>query len=169
MLILAVTSVWQIVRFGRYTNLAGGIRSEERDLRVESEALGQRMVELQARLDRPEAAAKLTEIGFLNALINRKSFSWTRVLASLERVAPLGESVHLVSFRPTITANGPVQMQIDLRGRSLTDITRLVDALEASSEFADVVMSVEQRVQPTPMSDVNVSLTVNYFPEKILP
>ncbi len=166
MVILGAVSVWQVVSFTRYTSLAGGIRGGEQDLRVETEALGQRLAALQARLDRPEATAKLSEIGFLNSLITRKSLSWTRVFASLETLVP--DTVHLLSLRPAIARDGSLQVQIDVRGRSIGDVTQFVDALEESPVFADVVLSIEQRVDPEPMSDVNVSLTVTYFPETIL-
>jgi Tfp pilus assembly protein PilN len=163
--ILGVVSVWQVARFYRYTAQSGGIRGEEQDLRVESEALRQRLSELQARLDRPEAAAKLSEIGFLNGLIVRKSLSWTRVFASLEDIVPA--SVHLISLRPSVAAEGTVEMEIDVRGRSLRDVTGFVDALEESSAFADVIMSIEQKRDPDPESDVEASLSVTYFPEKV--
>lgn len=165
LVILGVVSVWQVVRFFRYTTLAAGIRGEEQNLRVESEVFRQRLAELQARLDRPDSAAKLSEIGFLNGLIARKSLSWTRVFATLENMVPA--SVHLLSLRPSIAADGTVEMQIDVRGRSIADVTRFVDALEESPAFADVILSIEQKRDPVPDSDVDVSLTVTYFPEKI--
>jgi Tfp pilus assembly protein PilN len=167
MVVVAAISIWQVVRFARFTTLASGIRGEEQALSVEAAALGQRLSELQARLDRPEATAKLSEIGFLNNLIARKHFSWTRVFSHLESIVP--DRVHLISLRPTVGTDATVQIQIDVRGRSIADVTEFVDALETSPEFADVVLSVEQKLEPTPGADVNVSLTVQYFPEKILP
>ena len=58
-----------------------------------------RYAELESRLDRPEAAAKLTEIGFINRLIARKELSWTRLFANLEELVP--NTVHLVSLTPS--------------------------------------------------------------------
>ena len=49
-------------------------RQREQTRASKSEALGRRLAELEADLNRPEAAAKLSEIEFLNDLIARKSF-----------------------------------------------------------------------------------------------
>src|SRR6266853_565643 len=83
LVVLVVVSSWQAVGFVRYSKLARSIRTEEQDTRVEAEALGKRVADLESRLDRPEATAKLNEIGFLNHLIQRRSFSWTRLFAVL--------------------------------------------------------------------------------------
>ncbi len=165
--VIGGVSIWQVVSFSRYTSLAAGIRGGEQELRVETEALGERLTGLQARLDRPEATAKLNEIGFLNNLIARRSLSWTRVFASLESLVP--DTVHLLSLRPAFAPDGSLQVQIDVRGRSIAEVTGFVDALEESPAFADVVLSIERKLDDAPISDVNVSLTVTYFPEKPLP
>ena len=49
-------------------------------------------------LNRPENRNTRDESQFLNELIERKSFSWTRVLENLEKVMP--PRVHLVSISP---------------------------------------------------------------------
>src|SRR5580693_6052816 len=76
LVVLVVVSAWQGVGYRRYSKLARSIRAREQDTRVEAEALGKRVDDLESRLDRPEATAKLAEIGFLNHLIQRKNFSW---------------------------------------------------------------------------------------------
>src|SRR4051794_29630239 len=98
--ILVVISAWQAYGFVQYSSLAGPIRSDERSASAEAEALGKRVAELGSRLDRPEAAAKLSEIGFLNQLIARKDISWARLFANLEDMVP--QSVRLVSLRPSV-------------------------------------------------------------------
>src|SRR5438132_14265043 len=49
-------------------------------------------------LNRPENRATRDDSQFLHELIERKTFSWTRVLEGLERVMPA--RVHLVSSHP---------------------------------------------------------------------
>src|SRR5438094_926408 len=78
LVVLIGLSAWQAVGFARYSRLGRSIRGEEQETRVEADSLGQRVAELGSRLDRPESTAKLNEIGFLNHLILRKNFSWTR-------------------------------------------------------------------------------------------
>ena len=163
LVILVVLTVWQAYGFMRYSALAEEIRDSERNARVESEVLGRRLAELEADLNRPEAAAKLSEIEFLNDLIARKSFSWTQVFANLENLVP--DTVHLTSLRPQISDTG-VLMSIDVRGRNIDAISEFIEALEQSPAFENVIVSIEEKRNPTGSSDVDVSLTASYFPEK---
>src|SRR5215470_7211434 len=57
-----------------------------------------RRAEAEAFLNRPENRSTRDESQFLNDLIERKAFSWTRVLESLEKVMP--PRVHLVTISP---------------------------------------------------------------------
>ena len=164
LIVLVVVTAWQGYGFARYSRLAGEIRNAEGDARVESEALGRRLAELQGQLNRPESAAKLTEIDFLNNLIVRKSFSWTQVFADIEGLIP--DSVHLISLRPDIANNGKIAMHMDLRGKSIEDVSEFIDALEQSAEFEGHVVSVEQKQNAAVATDVDVSLTIDYFPAK---
>ena len=72
---LIVVSAWQAYGFVHFSGMAAAIRPAEQEARVEADALGARVGELGSRLDRPEATAKLNEIGFLNQLIARKNLS----------------------------------------------------------------------------------------------
>lgn len=165
LVVLVAMSLWQVVGFFKFASLAGVIRNEERQGRVDSEFLARRLSGLQAKLDRPEATAKLNEINFLNGLIARKSFSWTRIFASLENLVP--ETVHLLSLKPSVTPGGAVFLQILLRGRSISEVSRFIEALEGSPAYDDVIVSWEEKRDPNGTADVEVALTVNYFPEKI--
>jgi type IV pilus assembly protein PilN len=162
--VLVFVTAWQAYGFTRYSSLAREIRDSERTARVESEALGRRLGELQLQLNTPQASAKLTEIGFLNNLIARKSFSWTEVFANLESLVP--DSVHLTSLRPDISPDGRILMHMEVRGKDIEAVSQFVKALERSTVFRDVIVMVEQKDDPVNPRDVGVSLTVNYFPER---
>ncbi len=162
--VLLVISVWQAYGFIRFSSMARDIRDDEQNVRVEAESLGKHAAELKLRLDRPEATAKLNEIEFLNSLITRKDLSWTRLFSNLEDMVP--ESVHLVSLRPDVMEGGPVVLYLEVVGRSIADVSRFIEALEQSPEFENVVVSVEQKGEPTVTTDVSITLTANYFPQR---
>src|SRR5262249_46902780 len=149
--------------FVRFSKLANVIRTAEGDSRIEAESLGSRVAELESRLDRPEATAKLNEIGFLNRLIARRNFSWTRLLADLETLVP--NNVHLVNLAPEIGSNGAITLQIDLLGRSIADISEFIHRLEKSPVFQNITVSTEQKRQMQTV-DFNVKLSVVYRPER---
>jgi len=161
--LLLVVSVWQAYGFVQFSAMARDIRDNERNIRAEAESLGSHVASLNSTLDRPEASAKLSEIGFLNGLIARKDLSWTRLFANLEEMVP--DNVHLVGLKPDITQNGAVTLHLDVVGRSIADVSRFIEALEKSPEFENVVVSVEQK-EPNAATDVNIALTANYFPHR---
>src|SRR5208283_4103700 len=70
---------------------------------------------------------------FLNGLIQRKAFSWTRVFEDLEPVMP--PNLHVVSLRPEL--NDQNQMQLDMRVACDTRAAavELVHRMEDSKRF----------------------------------
>src|SRR2546422_6707653 len=85
---LIALSAWQAFGFLHYTALASQIRGEAQTAVVESKALAKQVAGLDEKLNQPEAKNKLSEIDFLNSIIVRKTFSWTRVFAAFEKVMP---------------------------------------------------------------------------------
>ncbi len=162
-IVLIVVSVWQGVGFARYSRLSRSLRPGEQEARVESASLGTRVAELEARLDRPEAAAKLNEITFLNRLIARRGLSWTRLFANLEDMVP--ENVHLTNLTPDIGASG-VTLHIGVRGRSIEDVKEFIARLEKSPVFENVIVSAEEKRDPNVATDVDVTLSAIYYPQR---
>jgi Tfp pilus assembly protein PilN len=164
LVVLVVLSVWQAAGFLRYSRLANSIRAQEQETRVEAEALGKRVAELESRLDRPESTAKLNEIGFLNHLIQRKNLSWTRFFANLEDMVP--DNVHLTTLTPDIAASGPITFHIGVRAKSIADVTVFLERLEQSPVFENVIVTAEQKNDANVASDVDVTLSAIYHPER---
>ena len=160
--ILLLVSVWQVAGFVQFSRQAREIRPIAQEARVEAESLGGRVAELSSRLDRPEATAKLNEIGFLNSLIARKNLSWTRLFADMENLVP--DSVHLVTLTPTVGKDGAVTLKITLQARSIADATEFVKRLETSPVFANIALAAEEKTDLG--TDVGLELTTNYFPQR---
>ncbi len=62
-------------------------------------------------LNRPENRTTRDQSQFLNELIERKSFSWTRVLEDLEKVMPA--RVHLISIHPELDEDNQLGAEND--------------------------------------------------------
>jgi Tfp pilus assembly protein PilN len=161
---LLIISAWQAVGFVRYSRLARQLQPAEIDARVEAESLGKQVAEVESRLDRPEATAKLNEIGFLNHLIARKNLSWTRLFGDLENLVP--NNVHLVALRPDIGANGVITLQIELQARSVADASEFIHRLEKSPVFQNITVSSEQRLERNESTDIDLKLAAVYLPER---
>ena len=167
LIVLIVLSVWQAVGFIKYSKLARSVHPEEQEARVDAESLGQRVAELGSRLDRPESTAKLNEIGFLNHLILRKDFSWTRLFANLEDLVP--DNVHLTNLTPNIAANGGITLHLEVRARSIADVTVFIKRIEMSPVFENVIVTAQQKNESSTSdisNEVNVTLSAVYYPQR---
>jgi cell division protein FtsB len=166
--VLVVLTIWQASGFVEYSNLARSIRPVERESRVEADALGKRVAELETPLNRPESTAKLNEIGFLNHLILRKNLSWTKLFAVLEEIVP--NNVHFTNLTPNIGADGTVTLSLGVRARSIADVTEFVKRVETSPLFANVIVNIEEKVDETKDlavdTDVDVTLSTVYYPQR---
>jgi len=65
-------------------------------------------------LNLPENRTTRDESQFLNQLIERKAFSWTRVLENLEKVMP--PRVHVVSISPQLNEDNELALKMTVAG-----------------------------------------------------
>jgi Tfp pilus assembly protein PilN len=165
---LAVVSVWQASGFVQYSDMARSIRPLEQERRVEAEALGKRVAELELPLARPESKAKLNEIGFLNHLILRKNLSWTKLFGLLESMVP--ENVHFTALTPEIGEDGSVLLRLGVRARSIDDVKEFLQRVEQSPMFQKINVTIEEKKEKTAgataaaATDVDVTLSAVYYP-----
>ena len=98
------------------------------------------------------------QVAFANEIIRNKAFSWTGLLSDLENVIP--PNISLKSILPSAKSE-----TIHLSGTSLklTDVTRLMNRLEASGRFSDALLADQK---DTKEGRVEFSMTVRYHPGK---
>jgi type IV pilus assembly protein PilN len=99
----------------------------------------------QAILDLAVNRSTRDQSQFLNGLIQRKAFSWTRVFEDLERVMP--PNLHVVSLKPEL--NDRNQMQLDMRvaGDTRAAAIELVHRMEGSKHFQGAQLVEEGSVE----------------------
>jgi Tfp pilus assembly protein PilN len=107
-----------------------------RDVEKEVAALEQEIMRLGAEADTLQGVEATTQqIGEWRAvgqLVDRRAFSWTGLLAALERALPPG--VRLAAVRP-VTKDGDLTLSLSAVGRSVDDVIALPKALQAQGEF----------------------------------
>ena len=166
---LLALSVWQAYGFMYYSGLSALIRGDAQTAGVQARSLVKQVGDLDAKLSQPEAKNKLQEIEFLNDIIVRKTFSWTRVFAAFERLMPPG--AHLLSLRPSFDDENTVLMHIEAQAHSMADIQDLLEALQESPVFDEVIATTGEKEQPLnqPASaglEIKLSLSAKYHPER---
>jgi type IV pilus assembly protein PilN len=101
---------------------------------------------LNALLRKPENAEVMERSLFLNALIDRKAISWTKLFADLEKVVPY--NVRLVSVRlPEVDSDNRVLLDMVLGAKERPELVETVSHLEASPQFGPT--SVQSTTPPS--------------------
>ncbi len=116
-----------------------------------------------AILNRPENSGTRARSEFLNEAILRKSFSWTEVLADLERLMP--PRVHIVSIAPTIDkGNRRLTVRMDVSGETRQQTVDLLMALEKSKHFRFPQLINEASGGEGPARGVKAQIEADYIP-----
>src|ERR1700688_2211875 len=96
-------------------------------------------------LNLPENRSTRDQSQFLNELIERKAFSWTRVLENLEKVMP--PRVHLISINPQLDEDNQLGLKMTVAGDSRDRAIELARRMEESRRFSqtDIVSERSER------------------------
>ncbi len=141
-LLALVLLVWIVVSW----RSASEIARKNDELRARIAALQDEKKKNEAILALPENRGTREKAVFVNALIARKAFSWTRVFTDLEKIMP--PRVHLVSIRPEVKDNR-LSVHITIGGDSRDRALELVHNLENAPRFTDAHLAAEN-TQATP-------------------
>lgn len=119
--------------------------------------------EAQSFLDMTANRSTRDQSQFLNELIRRKSFSWTRVFEDLEQVVP--SNLHVTSLRPEF--NDQNQMQLDVRvvGDTRGAVVELIHRMESSRHFRGAQLIGEQMGDAASGGQVIASVVSTYVPD----
>src|ERR1700757_2255054 len=116
-------------------------------------------------LNLPQNRTTRDQSQFLNQLIERKAFSWTRVLESLERVMP--PRVHLVSISPTLDEDNQLALKMVVAGDSRDRAIELARRMEDSRSFAQTSIVRVAHIESQTGDSEQVEIAAIYIPEPI--
>jgi type IV pilus assembly protein PilN len=125
----------------------------------------QKRLQAEAFLNRPENRSTRDQSQFLNELIERKSFSWTRVLEDLEKVMPA--RVHLVSIHPELDDENQLKLKMSVAGDSRDRALELARRMEDSRRFAQTYIENESFRPSTNGDPFQFNIVANYVPETV--
>lgn len=133
--------------------------------RAQVAADDQRARELRAAANRFKASIRAAELEQVqsasreaNAIIDRRTFSWTELLNLIETALPDG--VMLTAIRPEIE-RGQIVVTTAVVGRSVADIDEFMDRLEQTGAFFDMLSTDEQTLED---GDLRATLVGRYRP-----
>jgi type IV pilus assembly protein PilN len=112
---------------------AGRDRHEIARLEAQIADRDQERAQAQAFLDLAANRSTRDQSQFLNGLIQRKSFSWTRVFEELELVVP--RNLHVVSLRPELNEQNQMELEMKVACDTRAAAVELVQRMEGSKHF----------------------------------
>ena len=115
--------------------------------------------EIWARLQRPETEDFLNLVDYLNPLIARRTFSWTRFLNRLENLVP--HQVQIVAITPRI-AETEIVVEIFCNARTGADYIKFISRLEADADFYQVNLMTEDVSKSPNFAGKHYGLQVKY-------
>lgn len=101
----------------------------------------------------------------LNALIVRKSFSWTRIFSDLEKMMPT--RLHVVSIAPQLSKTNELQIRMTVAGASREKAIELAQNMEKSPDFRDPQIISESLIAGKGQQQgdvVNFNIVAQYAP-----
>ena len=116
-------------------------------------------------LNRPENRTTRDQSQYLNQLIERKSFSWTRVLENLEKVMP--PRVHLVAITPKLDEDNQLLLTMTVAGDSRDRAIELARRMEESRRFAQTNIIHEARMESQTGDTEQFEIAAIYIPEEL--
>jgi len=117
-------------------------------------------------LNHPENRNTRDTSQFLNELIERKAFSWTRVLENLEKVMPA--RVHLVAIHPELDEENQLALKMTVAGDSRDRAIELAQRMEESRRFAQTSIIQERSTQSTTGDTAQFDIAAIYIPEPVV-
>jgi type IV pilus assembly protein PilN len=162
-LLLAICTmalVWTAVSSWRESR---DVNAKIAQLESEIAALDRQRDEAISVLHLPQNSTVVDTSKFLNGLIVRKSFSWTRVFMQLEEIMPAG--LHVLSISPDLEPKtATVEVHLTVAGTSREAAVELVKRLEKSPSFREARI-VEETQDKESGNLVQFHLTAVYVPK----
>ena len=119
----------------------------------------QQQRELQTYFQGAQSKQILDRSGFLNSLIDERSFPWTKIFMDLEHTLPPG--VRVVSIAPRLVDS---RAEVTLEVGAMTDESKIqfLEAVEKSKAFTGMVVKDERHSDEPGKDRITLHLTVWY-------
>jgi Tfp pilus assembly protein PilN len=114
-------------------------------------------------LNLPENRTTRDQSRYINGLIERKAFSWTRVLENLEKVMP--SRVHLISISPELNENNELALKMTVGSDSYDRAIELQRRLEESRRFAQTAITAARHLESQNGDTEQIEMASIYIPE----
>jgi len=135
--VVALATVFNVVRVMRYSESDAALASQTARDDAQAADLRAKATRLRATVDPKQIDYASTEARQANDLIDRRTFSWTELFNQFETTLP--DEVRVTSIRPNLDPKKGIVLTITLVARSVADVNDLMERLEATGAFSDLL------------------------------
>jgi type IV pilus assembly protein PilN len=141
---------------------AGRDRQSIRHLQQQIADRDRERAQAQAVLEQDINRSTRDQSQFLNGLIQRKAFSWTRVFEDLERVMP--SSLHVVALKPELNEQNQLELEMKVAGDNRAGAIELVHRMEGSKHFQGAQL-VQEGSPESNGAGISATIVALYVPD----
>lgn len=136
-------------------------RLEMNQTQSEMQELLRQQTEIEQFFNKPENSKLSGRAQFLNAMIDERSFNWTKMFMDLEKLLP--EGVHVLSISPALKS-GHAEVKLVVGASNDENKLKFLRTLESSKDFRHVQVLGEHSPPKVEGTDkILVDLTVSYL------
>jgi Tfp pilus assembly protein PilN len=156
-----ITLVVLAMHVYRVQSTQSKFRAEMNQIQADMQRLLRQQTEIEQFFSRPENSKLSGRAQFLNAMIDERSFNWTKMFMDLEKLLPAG--VHVLSISPTLK-NGRAEVKLMVGATSDENKLKFVRMLESSKDFKHIQVLAERAAAKAEGTDkILVDLSVSYL------
>jgi type IV pilus assembly protein PilN len=158
--LLSIVSFWNFSQYrSSHERRKAFVESLSSD-QMKLEAMGKEEEKLLRSLQTADTSDFLDRVEYVNQLINRRTFSWTRLLNDLEKLTP--PNLQLASIKPQVRGTD-LLIEIVVKGRNTQEMIQFVSNLENSGKFTDVSPMYEDLSKNPGFVGREMGVVVKYF------
>lgn len=158
-LVVAAT-VFNVSRVLLYSRSDTQLATEASRNEARASDLRQQAARLRATVDPRQVEFASVEARQANDLIDRRTFSWTELLNTLEATLP--DDVRIVAIRPKLDKDKGIVLTFSVVARGSDDVDEFMKKLETTGEFGDLGARLDEHV--TEQGLLETTLDTTYAP-----
>ena len=157
--LVIAASAYNVSRVVRYSRSDQRLALQASQDEQRATDLRQQAEQLRASVDPKAVELASNDARQANELIDRRTFSWTELLNTLETTLP--DDVHVVAIRPRVEKQHGIVLTINVVAKTIEDTDKFIENLDATGAFRNL-LSVEDRVNEQGL--LESALQANYTP-----
>jgi hypothetical protein len=152
--------------FAAYRHGVADVRSEVAALEARQQSAEARSREAKAALSSYKLSSLADQSRELSRVVAERKFSWTGLLARLERTLP--SDVGIERLQPQFDKEGHAQLELQLVGRSREVVVPTITALTRDPAFSAVMLHTESQPEGNTADPFQFQIASRYEPETAL-